>query len=110
MEGVRYGIPIEHGNFQQMYINVDMFKKAGLNPDKPPKTFDEWLAAMKKLTILDAKGEPDAGRLRRSAQGRPGGDHGQVPALRPRLGRADAEPEPGQGHRAMPTARRWWLP
>ena len=31
-KGVRYGIPIEHGNFQQMYINVDMFKKAGLNP------------------------------------------------------------------------------
>jgi multiple sugar transport system substrate-binding protein len=50
-KGARYGIPIEHGNFQQMYINVDMFKKAGLNPDKPPKTFDEWLAAMKKLTI-----------------------------------------------------------
>ena len=56
-KGVRYGIPIEHGNFQQMYINVDMFKKAGLNPDRPPKTFDEWLAAMKKLTVYDAKGE-----------------------------------------------------
>ena len=37
-KGVRYGMPIEHGNFQQMYINVDMFKKAGLNPDDPPKT------------------------------------------------------------------------
>jgi multiple sugar transport system substrate-binding protein len=57
-KGARYGIPIEHGNFQQMYINVDMFKKAGLNPDRPPKTFNEWLAAMKKLTALDAKGEP----------------------------------------------------
>ncbi len=41
-----------------MYINVDLFKKAGLNPDRPPKTFDEWLAAMKRLTVLDAKGEP----------------------------------------------------
>ena len=57
-KGVRYGIPIEHGNFQQMYINVDLFKKAGLNPDQPPKTLDEWLAAMKKLTVLDPKGEP----------------------------------------------------
>lgn len=57
-KGARYGVPIEHGNFQQMYINVDMFKKAGLNPDRPPKTMDEWLAAMKKLTVLDAKGEP----------------------------------------------------
>lgn len=57
-KGARYGIPIENGNFGQMYINVDMFRKAGLNPDQPPKTFDELLAAMKKLTILDAKGEP----------------------------------------------------
>src|SRR3990172_1960667 len=56
--GARYGMPIEHGNFQQMYINVDLFKKACLNPDRPPKTLDDWLAAMKKLTILDAKGEP----------------------------------------------------
>src|SRR3954470_16000922 len=43
-KGVRYGIPIEHGNFQQMYINVDMFKKAGLDPDNPPKTMNDWLA------------------------------------------------------------------
>ena len=50
-KGARYGMPIEHGNFQMMYMNVDMFKKAGLNPDRPPKTMDEWLAAMKKLTI-----------------------------------------------------------
>jgi multiple sugar transport system substrate-binding protein len=57
-KGARYGMPIEHGNFQMMYMNVDMFKKSGLNPDRPPKTMNEWLAAMKKLTILDAKGEP----------------------------------------------------
>jgi multiple sugar transport system substrate-binding protein len=57
-KGATYGIPIEHGNFQQMYINVELFKKAGLNPDKPPKTLDEWLAAMKKLSVHDAKGEP----------------------------------------------------
>src|SRR5438270_10015723 len=57
-KGVRYGIPIEHGNFQQMYIDTDLFKKAGLDPDRPPKTLDAWLAAMKKLTVLDAKGEP----------------------------------------------------
>jgi len=55
-KGERYGIPIEHGNFQQMYINTDMFRKAGLNPDDPPKTFDVWLADMKKLTIADPKG------------------------------------------------------
>lgn len=56
-KGARYGIPLEHGNFQQMYLNGDLFRKAGLDPDKPPRTFDDWLAAMKKLTVLDAKGE-----------------------------------------------------
>jgi len=56
--GVTYGIPIEHGNFQQMYINADLFRKAGLDPDRPPKTLDDWLAAMKKLTVFDPKGEP----------------------------------------------------
>jgi ABC-type glycerol-3-phosphate transport system substrate-binding protein len=96
-KGVRYGMPIEHGNFQQMYINVDMFKKAGLNPDDPPKTFDEWLPDMKKLTIADPRAasrrrwaSPSAARALRW-------DHGQVPALRPRLGRPDAEPGDGQG-------------
>jgi hypothetical protein len=57
-KNVRYGMPIEHGNFQMMYYNADLFKKAGLNPDQPPKTFDAWHAAMKKATVLDAKGEP----------------------------------------------------
>lgn len=57
-QGARYGVPIHNGNFQQMYITMDIFKKAGLNPGRPPKTFDEWLVVMKKLTILDAKGEP----------------------------------------------------
>jgi multiple sugar transport system permease protein len=31
-----------------MYINVDLWKKAGLDPDKPVKTLDDWLAAVKK--------------------------------------------------------------
>ena len=72
-QGIRYGIPLEHGNFQMMYINVDMFKKAGLNPDNPPKTFDEWLAAMKKLTVLDAKGEPTAVGFALRSKGHPVG-------------------------------------
>jgi sn-glycerol 3-phosphate transport system substrate-binding protein len=32
-----------------MYYNVDAFKKAGLDPDKPPKTWAELRAAAKKL-------------------------------------------------------------
>ena len=54
-KNVRYGTPLEHGNFQQMYMNADLFKKAGLDADKPPKTLDEWLAAMKKLTSGDTQ-------------------------------------------------------
>jgi ABC-type glycerol-3-phosphate transport system substrate-binding protein len=54
-KNVRYGTPLEHGNFQQMYMNVDLFKKAGLDADKPPKTLDEWLGAMKKLTSGDTQ-------------------------------------------------------
>ena len=34
--GVRYGYPVEAGNFQQLYINVDMFEEAGLDPNDPP--------------------------------------------------------------------------
>ena len=34
-----------------MYYNVDMFKAAGLDPEKPPKTYEELVAAAQKLTI-----------------------------------------------------------
>jgi multiple sugar transport system substrate-binding protein len=57
-KNARYGVPLEHGNFQQMYLNADLSKKAGLDPEHPPKSLDDWLAAMKKLTVFDAKGEP----------------------------------------------------
>jgi sn-glycerol 3-phosphate transport system substrate-binding protein len=33
-----------------MYYNKDMFKKAGLNPNKPPQTWDELVKDAKKLT------------------------------------------------------------
>ncbi len=54
-KNVRYGTPLEHGNFQQMYMNVELFRKAGLDPDRPPRTLDEWLAAMKKLSSGDTQ-------------------------------------------------------
>jgi multiple sugar transport system substrate-binding protein len=55
-KGVRYGIPQEAGNFQQLYINVDMFEAAGLDPDTPPKTFAELKEMAKKLTQYDESG------------------------------------------------------
>jgi hypothetical protein len=62
----RYGIPIEHGNFQQMYINVDMFKKAGLNPDDPPKTMTAFLADLEADDSDPKGGEPTCGFAIRS--------------------------------------------
>lgn len=39
-----------------LYYNKDMFKAAGLDPENPPKTFDEVTAAADKLTVRDASG------------------------------------------------------
>lgn len=55
-DGVRYGVPQEAGNFQQLYINVDMFEEAGLDPDTPPQTLEELKAAAEKLTQYDEAG------------------------------------------------------
>lgn len=37
--------------------NKDLFKAAGLDPEKPPKTLDEFVDMAKKLTIRDANGK-----------------------------------------------------
>jgi len=55
--GVRYGIPIQGGHFMMMWINTDMYKEAGLDPNKPPTTFTELLEHAKKLTKYDANGK-----------------------------------------------------
>ncbi|GAA1701039.1 ABC transporter substrate-binding protein [Fodinicola feengrottensis] len=39
-----------------MYINKTAFTKAGLDPNNPPKTLDDIMAAAKKLTVKDASG------------------------------------------------------
>jgi multiple sugar transport system substrate-binding protein len=43
-----YGIP-RGANTLALYYNADMFKAKGLDPDQPPKTWDELYAAAKKL-------------------------------------------------------------
>jgi multiple sugar transport system substrate-binding protein len=43
-----YGIP-RGANTLALYYNVDMFKAAGLDPDKPPQTWNELLADARKL-------------------------------------------------------------
>jgi len=47
--GKAYGIPFQNST-PLLYYNVDAFKEAGLDPDHPPATWTEWLAATKALT------------------------------------------------------------
>ena len=47
-----YGVPF-HNSTPLLYVNADHFKEAGLDPDKLPRTWDELIAAAKKLTKRD---------------------------------------------------------
>jgi multiple sugar transport system substrate-binding protein len=47
-KGKYYGIP-KATNTIALYYNKDMFKAAGLDPNKPPQTWDELIADAKKL-------------------------------------------------------------
>jgi len=44
-----YGVPFQNST-PLLYYNADQFREAGLDPDKPPQTWDELAAAAKKLT------------------------------------------------------------
>ena len=50
-----WGIPFQRSTIV-MFYNKDMFRAAGLNPDAPPKTWKEMLAAATKLTGKDKFG------------------------------------------------------
>lgn len=54
--GKLYGMPFNTSN-PMLYINVDAFKAAGLDPKKPPRTFADVLDAAKKMTKKDASGK-----------------------------------------------------
>ncbi len=53
--GQTWGIPFQRSTIV-MFYNKDLFKQAGLDPEKPPTTWDETVAAAKKLTKRDASG------------------------------------------------------
>ena len=63
-DGNRYGVPVEGGYFQMMFINVPMYEEAGLDPNRPPTTYAELLEHAKILTTYDG-----AGRITRSGFG-----------------------------------------
>ncbi|MHC1692651.1 MAG: extracellular solute-binding protein [Sphaerochaetaceae bacterium] len=41
---------------QMLYYRKDLFREAGLDPDRPPETIDEMIEYAKKLTKFDEKG------------------------------------------------------
>ncbi len=51
-KGQLYGLPIWGGTYAEIY-NRDAVQKAGLDPTKPPKNFNEYLAWGKKLSGND---------------------------------------------------------
>ncbi len=55
LDGKIWSIPFQRST-PILYYNKDAFRKAGLDPDKPPKTWDELVAFAKKLMVKDAAG------------------------------------------------------
>lgn len=55
LRGATYALPIA-GMTLALHYNKDMFKAAGLNPDKPPATIPELLADAEKLARKDKNG------------------------------------------------------
>ena len=49
IDGKVYGVPFQNST-PLLYYNTAAFKDAGLDPDRPPSTWTEWLAAAKALT------------------------------------------------------------
>jgi len=54
-EGKTYSIPFQRST-PVFYYNKDAFREAGLDPEVPPKTWDEMIEIGKKLTVTDANG------------------------------------------------------
>jgi sn-glycerol 3-phosphate transport system substrate-binding protein len=55
-EGKIWALPFQRST-PILYINNDLFRKAGLDPGKPPTTWDELLAAAQKATVRNSQGQ-----------------------------------------------------
>jgi len=55
VKGKIWGIPFQRSTIV-LYHNKNAFKEVGLDPNKPPATWDEMVAAAQKLTKKDASG------------------------------------------------------
>lgn len=49
-DGICYGI-VHNAAWQALYYNKNMFREAGLDPERPPETWDELLDYAEKLTV-----------------------------------------------------------
>ncbi|HUP27541.1 MAG TPA: ABC transporter substrate-binding protein [Chloroflexia bacterium] len=56
VNGKLYSMPF-NSSAPVMYYDKNAFKEAGLDPEKPPTTYDELLAAARKLVKKDASGK-----------------------------------------------------
>ncbi|HEY6132473.1 MAG TPA: ABC transporter substrate-binding protein [Rubrivivax sp.] len=54
--GKTWGVPFQRSTIVQ-YYNKELFKAAGLDPNKPPGTWAEMAEMAKKLTVKDASGK-----------------------------------------------------
>ena len=54
-DGWLYGVPAFGGGYR-LYYNTELFKAAGLDPNKPPTNWGELLDCSKKLSKKDASG------------------------------------------------------
>jgi sn-glycerol 3-phosphate transport system substrate-binding protein len=51
-QGHVYGVPFQNST-PLLYYSVDAFKEAGLDPDKPPVTWQDWVDDLRKVTKRD---------------------------------------------------------
>ncbi len=66
-DGHVYGVPFQNST-PLLYYSVDAFKDAGLDPDHPPVTWQDWVDACAEADEArrrhdDALGPDDAGHL-----------------------------------------------
>jgi multiple sugar transport system substrate-binding protein len=54
--GTTYGLPYMT-SVQFLYYNKDLFRQAGLDPDKPPETWDQFVEYGRKLSGLSSDGK-----------------------------------------------------
>lgn len=55
--GVSYG-PVSDGVWTALYYNKAMFREAGLDPERPPRTWDELVEVADRLTVRAPDGTP----------------------------------------------------